>query len=407
MKLLYKQRLTSHLKEMMKYLRLVFNDYFLLALLFLIGGLGLSYSNLLAGLNGHEWWLLPVAILVLTISANLGSIASLVEEPDFVFLLPREGQMNEYLRPAFWYSAGLAGLIQIVMTIIVFPLISATHALTGVTGLISLIVLMLVLKTGALLTNIYSFYRIDNQAGRQFGLWLVPVITLVVGMYFNFWLALVIAVIIVGGMLGWRQRQINTAALNWNKMIKIESSRMHRIYQFFNLFTDVPMVKGSIKRRRLLQPLLNRIKLSPDNTYRYLYAHGIIRDNEMSGLYTRLTTLGAILLYLIQGQYLPIIISALFLYLIGFQLIPFYFHYEDNVFVHIYPIDKSNQNNSFAKIIEKLLMLTAVIFAIVVIMANLGSLTTIAGVIIVELLEIAWFIKLYLPGRIKKSEFNR
>ncbi|WP_252893560.1 ABC transporter permease [Lentilactobacillus senioris] len=91
MKSLYTSRLSNHLTEMFKYLRLVFNDYFVLALLFLIGGLGYSYSNLLKTLSGSEWWLMPLCIVVITLVEQLGNLATLVKEPDFVFLLPPRG----------------------------------------------------------------------------------------------------------------------------------------------------------------------------------------------------------------------------------------------------------------------------------------------------------------------------
>ena len=42
---LWKKRQAKHQKQMFKYLRYVLNDHFVLALLFLLGGLGLSYSD--------------------------------------------------------------------------------------------------------------------------------------------------------------------------------------------------------------------------------------------------------------------------------------------------------------------------------------------------------------------------
>ncbi|WP_180383622.1 ABC transporter permease, partial [Lentilactobacillus parabuchneri] len=80
MRQLFKQRLVIHLKEMMKYLRLVFNDYFVLALLFMIGGLGYYYSNVLKTLHTGLWWAPIVAIAILLVSVQLGRFATLVED---------------------------------------------------------------------------------------------------------------------------------------------------------------------------------------------------------------------------------------------------------------------------------------------------------------------------------------
>lgn len=40
-------RLARHLKKMMKYMRYVFNDHFILVCVFLLGGLGFYYSQVL------------------------------------------------------------------------------------------------------------------------------------------------------------------------------------------------------------------------------------------------------------------------------------------------------------------------------------------------------------------------
>lgn len=82
---LFKRRLVDHLKEMMKYLRLVFNDYFVLALLFVIGGLGYYYSNALKQLHAGLWWAPVVIIGILLVSLQLGRFATLVQAPDYVF----------------------------------------------------------------------------------------------------------------------------------------------------------------------------------------------------------------------------------------------------------------------------------------------------------------------------------
>lgn len=48
---LWKMRQKTHQKQMFKYLRYVLNDHFILALLFILGGLALSYSNYLKALS--------------------------------------------------------------------------------------------------------------------------------------------------------------------------------------------------------------------------------------------------------------------------------------------------------------------------------------------------------------------
>lgn len=53
-------------------------------------------------------------------------------------------------------------------------------------------------------------------------------------------------------------------------MIQKEQNRMHRIYKFIQLFTDIPEVSSTVKRRKYLDPLLGVVKTS-ENTYAYLF----------------------------------------------------------------------------------------------------------------------------------------
>lgn len=48
----FKHRLGLHFKEMTRYLKYVFNDFFVIALMFFIGALGLVYSNFLKEVVG-------------------------------------------------------------------------------------------------------------------------------------------------------------------------------------------------------------------------------------------------------------------------------------------------------------------------------------------------------------------
>ena len=84
----FQKRLARHQKKMMKYMRYVLNDHFVLVCLFLIGGVGLYYSNWLKTLQP------PFAIGGLIISVFwmlclfVGKMATFAEAADIVFLLP-------------------------------------------------------------------------------------------------------------------------------------------------------------------------------------------------------------------------------------------------------------------------------------------------------------------------------
>ncbi len=407
MKNLFKKRLGAHLTELMKYLRLVFNDYFVLALVFMIGGLGYYYSNALKGLTTGLWWAPLLIIGVLLISVQTGRLATLIEAPDYVFLLPKEAALIDYLKRAFWYSTILASLIQVLFWIVLMPFVQRTVAATTA-QLFALLATVIFLKIAWLNADFARKYHLSQKwlGNRWLFRLVVPVIVLAVCLYGNYFLGAGLAAIVMLGGLAvqhtWQKRSVD-----WQILIADENSRMHSIYQFFNLFTDVPSLSGAVRRRRYLDWLFHGIKLLPANTYLYLYAHGIVRDNEMSGLYARLTVIGTLLLVFVKGTFLPIVLSLLFIYLIGFQMIPFYFHYDDNAFVHIYPVTTDFQMKNFQRVLLLMMGTVAVIFAITVTIVNLTTPTTIIGVVLCELVELWGFIFMYVPKRIKKSEFVR
>ena len=92
----FKHRLGLHFKEMTRYLKYVFNDFFVIALMFFIGALGLVYSNFLKEVVGGLWWEKVVIILVLVIALQICGMATLIKQPDKVFIAPKEYEFGSY-----------------------------------------------------------------------------------------------------------------------------------------------------------------------------------------------------------------------------------------------------------------------------------------------------------------------
>ncbi len=403
----FSKRLSSHLTEMIRYLRLVFNDYFVLALLFLIGGLGYYYSIGLRKLSIGIWWAPIVTAIVMIVTLQLGRLATLLEDPDYVFLLPKESEMVQYFRSSFRYSCILGLSVQVLIWFILIPFVQRTSHL-DTSEIFFMLITMIVLKLAWLELDLARKYRLKYEifANRLIFRFIIPAIIVILGVYLNYLVAMIFSVIyfiIIKLLIG----NLSGLVVNWRLAISDENSRMHSVYSFFNLFTDVPSLQGTVKRRKYLDVILQRTKLIPENTYLYLYSHGILRDNEMSGLFVRLTVLGVLFLIFIKGLVMPVFLAALFIYLIGFQLLPFYFHFSDNVFIHIYPITGKFQMKNFQRIILWFLTITGILFAITIIFVNYNNPATIAAIIIVETAEIWLFTFVYLPRRISKGIMNR
>lgn len=86
----FSQRLSRHFKKMSKYLRYILNDHFVLVCMFLLGGLGLYYSQLLKELPRDFVWGRPLILLGWLLLIQVGKLATLTEEPDKVFITKRK-----------------------------------------------------------------------------------------------------------------------------------------------------------------------------------------------------------------------------------------------------------------------------------------------------------------------------
>lgn len=395
----FQKRLRLYHKRMMKYMRYVFNDHFILVCMFLMGGLGLYYSQLIKTLpRGFTPGLWLVGLVWLTL-LHFGQIATLLESADVVFLLPKERQLNQYLKKALNYSVWLPFLLLAFATGVTMPLI----VLAGKASFSSFIwyVLMLwLLKYSHLQVMKHKFYQgVKLQASYLF--WLATSGCLImIALVLNPLLGLAGAVIQVVILL-FLGKKVEARPLDWLKAVGLEENRLHRIYQFINLFTDVPEITAKVKRRKFLDPFLKKIPPLKKNTYLYLFSRRFLRGTEYSGLYLRLVFVGGLILYFLQDLRFILGIGLLFIYLIGFQLIPLYNQFNYMILTELYPVPTQQKQQALQKLILILLMIVAAIFALITMIQQRellsGALTL--GILVIGVLL---FCRGYLPSRIKK-----
>lgn len=397
---LYQKRLSRHLRQMLRYLRLVFNDHFVIALMFFVGGLGLAYSSWLKTVKPGETWIVLVVGLILWLGLGIGRVATLLEPADVVFLLPREHDLHGYLVKAWRYSWWLAQAVQVILVGLTVPVLMLVDKLSGV-SLLALLVTQLALKDSQLTGYVSRLYRLTAGQRRfsQFGNWGLMLVILALSLFVSPWLGLVLALGLAAGQRWWHTRLWPTTVIAWRDDIKLEANRMLGIYRFFNLFTDVPMVQGTVKRRRYLDWAFNWVPKNRQHAFNYLFARGMVRGTEFSGLVARLTVIGAVLLYFIGHGWLAMALDVLFIYLIGFQLLPFYKRYDNIVFTHIYPIDLKQRLRNFQRLLTIILSLTGIVFLIAFWLSN-ASLVQVGILVVINVVEIyllvAWYAKLRL-----------
>lgn len=399
----FQERLKLHQKNMQRYLKYVFNDHFALIMMFLVGGLGLYYSNLLKTTTIS----LPVGgtivLIIWFLALYIGQFTSLAKSADIVFLLPKERQIRAYLSQAFKYSCYFPFTMLALVLGITMPLLVVVTSQGFSTYFYYLLMLWSLKFSHLQIQRMALFQDMDKAKTNASLLWQIitmGALALSIFMYPIIGLVLAVLQIFLFHNLCWQKMH---APLDWERMVQKEQHRLHQVYRFINLFTDVPEITAQIKRRKYLDVILAKITFSKEHTYLYLYARRLLRGTEFSGLYLRLAVLGSVLLVFVSERWFALGIGALFIYLIGFQLLPLYHQFQYMVSAQLYPIPEKQKLQAMKQLLGGLLGMTAIIFTIV----SCFALPTWEQRLIVGLgyfVVVGIFIFLYLPYRIKKSQ---
>lgn len=400
MKELFATRLKQHQKQMMRYLRYVFNDHFVLACTFLLGGVGLYYSDFVKTLPAN---FLPGKLVILIVLVGLlhvGTFVSLTKPADQVFLLPKEVQMQDFLNRAFRYSLWFPFAVLVLGAGFLMPLYVVSTQ-QSYWAFFPLVLLLWSLKVAFLYLRRYQLVQNPWLASRCYPLWLVTSgAMLAVALWFSPWLGLIGSLLLA---LVYRELLLKRVKqpLAWDKMIATENRRLQRIYRFINLFTDVPQIATSVKRRKYLDGILALIPKDQGHSYLYLFSHRLLRGSDFGGLYARLLVLGSLLLYFVAERWFSIGLGCLFLYLIGFQLAPLYNQFQYMVMTQLYPLPEKQKARALQQLIVGLLLFAGLVF------------TLVSCFVYPDWVERAWLLGsfslfslifgyLYLPRRLKK-----
>ncbi|GBG94479.1 multidrug ABC transporter permease protein [Ligilactobacillus salitolerans] len=401
---LWKKRRASYQQKLLKYLRFVFNDHFVIALLFLFGAAALSYSNFLKSLSPQSdlWWAKPLAALILLFLLHSNQLATLLKKPDPVFLLPREQGMRDYFKAAFQHSATVVGTVQVVYFCLLLPfLLLAAHLSLASSICLGLTQLVLAIQ------------RIEQQGAAMYlplprnwkwqvvFAWLLPAVILAGGLYLSSLLSLILALILAGTLRSLQKVKLAQSPLDWRYANTKEDGRQSQLARFFNMFTDVATLSPQPKRRRYLDRLLPQAKPSSAGFFKYLFWRGFLRSGEYSSLYLRLTFLCWLILFFLPNYWLALAIAALFIYLIAFQLLPIYMMYDEVVFMHTYPINIQNKFKAFSWVLFSLLLASTILFTIPLATQGFGLVKTLLGLLL--LLVESWLLaRIYSKLRLKK-----
>ena len=399
---LFNQRLQSHFTQMSKYLRYVFNDFFVIALMFIIGGIGYQYAMFIKHLIAGQWWEKVVLVLLLLVIIQLNNLVTFVKRADFVFWLPKEKEFFAFLRSGLRYSKSLAVIVQIVAWFVMIPFIEKAMITTSLALVVMFLLVMVILKMMILnFQMVDNYHHKDNIFNAKLCYRLImPLIDILITIYANAYIGVAISILMLV-LSHVMVAKLKNQSINWQIVIEKTESHENSLNRFFNMFTDVENMQGAVKRRSYLDSLF---KIFNNDVYSVLYSRGIVRDKEISGLLTRVSILGAIIIGAVKLEWMVILIAVLFMYLIVFQLIPYFTNFEDNVFTSLYPISFEQQIKSFTNVIGKIMILVIIVLMI----GSIFMFNVIASLMLFLILVIEWIllIKIYVPKKIKKASSN-
>lgn len=336
--LLVKRR-ALQLKKMSRYAKYVFNDHFVIVMVFLLGALAYQYSEFLKTLTEEFVWGKLAVALLLTAALLIGKLATLVEAADQVFLSSKEKEWQSYFKQVKKKSMLFPGGTLLLLTGIAMPILFVGEEMSPV-DFIPIFLSALILKWGELGIQERALKANSEQIVQRLYLLLLACAfaAYLISFFVSPWLGLAFAFVTVWAEeKGMQKEQAEQLALiAWEKAVQMEENRRARINRLLNLFTDVPQARSHAKRRKYLDGIVQVIS-GKNNPYQYLFSRTFIRGNNYSGLFVRLLLVGILVLLFTSLPAVNIVLNLLFLYVTGFQLVPLYFELDENMLVRLYP----------------------------------------------------------------------
>ncbi|WP_410491509.1 ABC transporter permease EcsB [Bacillus thuringiensis] len=396
---LWKERFRHFLKEVRTYSKYVFNDHLKFIFVFIIGAGAYYYQQWLQTLTPSFPAALVMAVLIgLVLTA--GSIQTLLKEADLVYLLPVEEKLKPYFTKAFLFTFMIQLYIIAIVAAALAPLYFQQMKQTGATY-IWIVLAFVIVKAWNLFVAWEKSFLTDQNIQRAD--WFIRFILNGLFVYF---LVERTSVLFIGGIvllmvlyLAIMHQMVKGKPLNWEYLISEEGKKMMLLYRIANMFVDVPALKERVARRKWLDFILSII--GEKRTYLYLYTRTFLRSGNYFGLYVRLLALGGVILYFIPFLYGRFIVSFIFLYLIGYQLLTLWKHHRMKIWLDLYPVRGEEKKKDFLTLLNAVLIIGSVIFTVIFALATKDFMMT-GILLIVSILFSIGFVYQYGAKRIER-----
>ncbi|AND06691.1 MULTISPECIES: ABC transporter permease EcsB [Bacillus] len=396
---LWKERFRHFLKEVRTYSKYVFNDHLKFIFVFIIGAGAYYYQQWLQTLTSSFPTALVMAVLIgLVLTA--GSIQTLLKEADLVYLLPVEEKLKPYFTKAFLFTFMIQLYIIAIVAAALAPLYFQQMKQTGA-GYIWIVLAFVIVKAWNLFVAWEKSFLTDQNIQRAD--WFIRFILNGLFVYF---LVERTSVLVISGIvllmvlyLAIMHQMVKGKPLNWEYLISEEGKKMMLLYRIANMFVDVPALKERVSRRKWLDFILSII--GEKRTYLYLYTRTFLRSGNYFGLYVRLLALGGVILYFIPFLYGRFIVSFIFLYLIGYQLLTLWKHHRMKIWLDLYPVKVDEKKKDFLTLLNAILIIGSVIFTVIFALATKDFMMT-GILLIVSIVFSIGFVYQYGAKRIER-----
>jgi ABC-2 type transport system permease protein len=396
---LWKERFRHFLKEVRTYSKYVFNDHLKFIFVFIIGAGAYYYQQWLQTLTPSFPAALVMAVL-LGLVLTAGSIQTLLKEADLVYLLPVEEKLKPYFTKAFLFTFMIQLYIIAIVAAALAPLYFQQMKQTGA-GYIWIVLAFVIVKAWNLFVAWEKSFLTDQNIQRAD--WFIRFILNGVFVYF---LVERTSVMFIGGTvllmvlyLVVLHQMVKGKPLNWEYLISEEGKKMMLLYRIANMFVDVPALKERVSRKKWLDFILSMI--GEKRTYLYLYTRTFLRSGNYFGLYVRLLALGGVILYFIPFLYGRFIVSFIFLYLIGYQLLTLWKHHRMKIWLDLYPVKVDEKKKDFLTLLNAILIIGSVIFTVIFALATKDFMMT-GILLVVSILFSIGFVYQYGAKRIER-----
>ena len=395
---LAKRRLQKNLRQSLKYLVLVFNDFFILALIFLFGALMFWYAQAMKTMPENLWYYRPLVGILLWLPLLIGKLVTLLKPADLQFLLPEDENLASYLQPMLNYSLIVPTICLVLMAGIIFPFATIKAKIEPLDYVFAVFAVFLakVMQLKIMEYNLFFNRKISISILNIFLLLLF-----ILGMFkpksmiFIAGLLLIIVIIFI-------LKPQHAALFDWQFAIEQEEKRKNVVYNAFSMFTDVKERQTNIKRRKYLDFLLPQ-NLARENPNKFLYRRSVLRNPENINLVVRMTAFAILISWLVQNWLWALGLSCLVVFLTIYQLVPMVDEFDTNVMYRVYPIARTKRGLDLVSALTGIMLVQWLIISISWLITLPISLHLFEAMGILVVFSYA-VLRLYLPAKVKKRK---